>query len=233
MFNKKMQYVIKTVPVEDKKALENLLNEMSSAGWDLYTMHEVETEDSLEFNCIFMREKQEEETTNLDDIVNITSFKYRMEKMLAAPTSPYESCKEIQLKISNQKERIKKIKSQLESDNLSIDDKNRINLQMSDELRQLDSLKQALVNEISPDAMYSTIKEEKFTVCLSEEILQLVSMENSDNLLSETVKVRQNLKDKLGYVIPHIHFHNSDDLAQNEFSIKLHDVEVFRGFVFP
>ena len=56
MFNKKMQYVIKTFPVEDKKALENLLNEMSSAGWDLYTMHEVETEDSLEFNCIFMRE---------------------------------------------------------------------------------------------------------------------------------------------------------------------------------
>ena len=53
MFNKKMQYVIKSVPTDDKQALEDLLNEMSDAGWDLYTMHEVETETSYDFNCIF------------------------------------------------------------------------------------------------------------------------------------------------------------------------------------
>lgn len=233
MFSKKMQYVIKSVPTDDKQALENLLNEMSEAGWDLYTMHEVETGSSFDFNCIFMREKQEEDTTDLDDIVNITSFKYRMEKMLAAPSSPYASCKEIQLKISNQKDRIKKIKSQLESENLSPDKKKQLNEQMSDELRHLDSLKQALVNEISPEAMYSAIKEEKFVVNLSEEILELISMEANDNLLAETVKVRQNLAESLGYVIPHIHFHNSDELMQNEFCIKIHDIEVFRTVVFP
>lgn len=233
MFNKKMQYVIKSVPTDDKQALEDLLNHMSEEGWDLYTMHEVETEKSYDFNCIFMREKQEEDHTDLDDIVNVTNFKYRMEKMLSAPTSPYESCKELQLKISNQKERIKKIKSQLDSEHLSVEDKNRLNTQMSDELRQLDSLKQALVNEISPDVMYSNIKEEKFTVNLSDEILELVNMDASDNLLAETVKIRQKLTDKLGYVIPHIHFHNSDDLGQNEFSIKIHDIEVFRTVVFP
>ena len=233
MFNKKMQYVIKSVPTDDKQALENLLNEMSDLGWDLYTMHEVETDTSYDFNCIFMREKQEEESPDLDDIVNITSFKYRMEKMLAAPSSPYVSCKEIQLKISNQKERIRKIKSQLESDNLSPEKKKQLNNQMSDELKQLDNLKQALVNEISPDTMYDSIKEEKFVVSLSEEILEVISMEANDNLLSETVKVRQELTDTLGYVIPHIHFHNSDELMQNEFSIKIHDIEVFRTVVFP
>lgn len=233
MFNKKMQYVIKSVPTDDKQALENLLNEMSEQGWDLYTMHEIESESSIDFNCIFTRERQEEDTTDLDDIVNITSFKYRMEKMLAAPSSPYESCKEIQLKISNQKERIKKIKAQLESDNLSIEDKNRLNTQMSDELRQLDALKQSLVNEISPETMYGTIKEEKFVVNLSEEILEIVSMEKNENLLAQTVKIRQDLTDRLGYVIPHIHFHNSDDLNQNEFCIKIHDVEVFRSLAFP
>ena len=180
-----------------------------------------------------MRERQEDDSTDLDDIVNVTSFKYRMEKMLAAPTSPYESCKEIQLKIANQKDRIKKIKSQLESDSLSGEDKNRLNNQMSDELKNLDSLKQALVNEISPETMYSNIKEEKFTVNLSEEIIDLVAMENADNLLAQTVKVRQNLTDRLGYVIPHVHFHNSDDLNQNEFSIKIHDIEVFRALVMP
>lgn len=233
MYNKKMQYVIKSVPTDDKQALEDLLNQMSSDGWDLYTMHELETEDSVDFNCIFVREKQEEDATDLDDIVNVTSFKYRMEKMLAAPTSPYESCKEIQLKISNQKDRIKRIKSKLDSEGLSIDEKNKLNTQMSDELHQLDSLKQALVNEISPDTMYSGIKEEKITINLSEEILELVSMDNADNILAQTVKVRQDLTERLGYVIPHIHFHNSDDLNQNEFSIKIHDVEVFRTVVFP
>ena len=233
MYNKKMQYIIKSVPTDDKQALEDLLNEMSEDGWDLYTMHEIETENSFDFNCIFMRQKQDEEKTDLDDIVNITSFKYRMEKMLAAPSSPYASCKEIQLKISNQKERIKKIKSQLESETLSPDEKNHLNNQMSDELRQLDGLKQSLVNEISPDTMFATIKEEKFVVNLSEEILEVISMEANDNLLAETVKVRQKLADTLGYVIPHIHFHNSDELNQNEFSIKIHDIELFRTVVFP
>ena len=233
MFNKRMQYLIKSVPTDDAQALENLLNEMSDAGWDLYTMHEVETESSYDFNCIFMREKQEEDSTDLDDIVNITSFKYRMEKMLAAPSCPYASCKEIQLKIANQKERIKKIKSQLESEHLSPEKKKQLNNQMSDELRQLDILKQQLVNEISPDAMYTAIKEEKFVVNLSEEILEVVSMEENDNLLAETVKIRQKLAERLGYVIPHIHFHNSDELLQNEFNIKIHDIEVFRSVVFP
>ncbi len=233
MYNKKMQYIIKSVPTDDKQALEDLLNQMSEEGWDLYTMHEVESETSFDFNCIFMRQKQDEEQTDLDDIVNITSFKYRMEKMLAAPSSPYASCKEIQLKISSQKERIKKIKSQLESDHLSPDEKNQLNTQMSDELRQLDELKQSLVNEISPDTMYATIKEEKFVVNLSEEILEVISMEANDNLLAETVKIRQKLADSLGYVIPHIHFHNSDELNQNEFSIKIHDIELFRSYVFP
>ena len=233
MFNKKMQYVIKSVPTDDKQGLENLLNEMSDEGWDLYTMHEVETDSSYDFNCIFMREKVEEDSTDLDDIVNITSFKYRMEKMLAAPSSPYASCKEIQLKITNQKERINKIKSQLESESLSPVKKNQLNNQMSDELKQLEQLKQLLVNAISPETMYANIKEEKFVVNLSEEILEIISMDASDNLLSETVKVRQDLTEELGYVIPHIHFHNSDELMQNEFSIKIHDIEVFRTVVFP
>ena len=233
MYSKKMQYVIKSVPTDDKQALEDLLNKMSDEGWELYTMHEIEGDSSFDFNCIFVRQKQDEDSTDLDDIVNVMSFKSRMEKMLAAPTTPYASCKEIQLKISNQKERIKRIKSELESGSLSIEEKNRLNDQMSDELRQLEALKQALVNEISPDNMYSKIKEEKFTVNLSEELLDLVALEYNDGLLSETVKVRQKLTEELGYVIPHIHFHNSENLGQNEFSINLHDVEVFRGIVFP
>ena len=183
MYSKKMQYVIKSVPTDDKQALENLLNEMSELGWDLYTMHEIESENSFDFNCIFTRQKRDEEDTDLDDIINVTSFKSRMEKMLAAPTTPYATCKEIQLKITNQKDRIKRIKDELENDRLSVEDKNKLNIQMSDELRQLDALKQALVNEISPENLYSTIKEEKFTVQLSEEILDFIILELTVSLI--------------------------------------------------
>lgn len=233
MYSKKVQYVIKSVPTEDKQALENLLNEMSSQGWELYTMHEIENDSSIDFNCIFSRLKPEENSKDLDEIISVTSFKTQMEKMFSAPTTPYDTCKDIQLKISNQKERIKRIKSELENDSLSIDEKNKLNSQMSDELTQLEDLKRNLINEISPDNLYSTIKEEKFTVHLSEEILDLISLEYNDGLLSETVKIRQKLTEELGYVIPHIHFHNGEELNQNEFCIKLHDIEVFRGAVFP
>ena len=234
MLNKKLQYLIRSVPTDDAQALENLLNQMSDEGWELYSMHEVEGENSFDFNCIFMRPKfQEENTEDLDELIQVTSFKSRMEKMLAAPTTPYATCKDIILKISNQKERIKRIKNELESDRLLAEDKNKLNAQMLDELKQLDSLKQNLVNEISPDRLYSAFKEEKFTVQLSEEILSLAELEYNDGLLSETVKIREKLSEELGYVIPHIHFHNDDELGQNEFSIKLHDVEVFRGLVFP
>ncbi|MBO5738542.1 FHIPEP family type III secretion protein [bacterium] len=232
MFNKRMQYVIKSVPTDDKIALENLLNNMSSEGWELYTMHEIEKEDSFEFNCIFMRTKQDEDTVDLDSIINVASFKTRMEKMLSAPTTPYATCKEIQLKIINQKDRIKRIKDELENDRLSVDEKNRLNIQMSDELNQLNSLKQELVNEMSPNNLYSILKEEKFTIQLSEEILSLIELEYNDGLLSETVKIRQKLTNELGYVIPHINFHNDDELGQNEFSIKIHDIEAFRGLAF-
>ena len=232
MLNRKVQYVIKSVPVDDKQALENLLNSMADDGWDLYTMHEIESDDALEFNCIFSKEKKVENETDLDELVNVASFKTRMEKMLATPTSPYESCKEIQLKISSQKDRIKRIKAELENDNLSLDEKNRLNTQMSDELNLLKDLKKSLTNEISPENLYSLIKEEKFVLNLSEELLDLVDLEYNDGLLSETVKVRQGLADSLGYVLPHIYFHNDDELNQNEFAVKIHDVEVFRGLAF-
>ena len=58
-------------------------------------------------------------------------------------------------------------------------------LQMADELRQLSSLKQYRINEISPDSMYSTIKEEKFELAslLRDELKirdSFIASQNSD-----------------------------------------------------
>ena len=43
MFSRNLEYIIKEVPTEDRQALQDLLNEMSMQGWDLYTLHEVDS----------------------------------------------------------------------------------------------------------------------------------------------------------------------------------------------
>lgn len=56
MYNKKMQYVIKTCSSDNTQELQNLLNEMSMNNWELYSMQEVETDEGVLCHCIFMKE---------------------------------------------------------------------------------------------------------------------------------------------------------------------------------
>lgn len=231
----KMRYVIKSVPSDNTKALEDLLNEMSQAGWDLYSMHEVEAEDGFQYNCIFATEDSAEIESEAEDIVNISNFKSQMEKMLSPNLSPYDSCKEIQEKIKEQRKKIVKIKSQLEAQSEAPISKNRehLNNEISKGLRELEELKQNLIKTISPDLMYSKISQEKLSIHLSEEAIDLVDPDKGGVLIAETVKVRQKLADELGYVIPKIIFADDDKLNAYEFSIKIRGLEVINSFVYP
>lgn len=236
----KLNYVIKSVPSDNTKALEDLLNEMSQAGWDLYSMHEVESEDDeFQYNCIFVSEEPEDLDSLEEDVVNITTFKSQMEKMLSSQLSPYETCKELQAKIKEQRKKINKIKTQLEAQSEAPQEtaipKNRKNLneEMSKGLRELDSLRQNLIKTISPDAMYSKIKQEKLSIHMSEEILELVDPDMEANLISETVKIRQQMAESLGYVLPKITFEDDDKLSPYEFRILIRGLEVFSSFAYP
>ena len=153
MFNRNLEYVIKEVSTDDRQALQDLLNEMSSQGWDLYTLHEVETdEDEFVYSCIFMREKVASDKDEVfDKVVNVKNFKAQMEKMLSNQMTPYETCKEISAKIRDQKGRVAKIKSEIEKVDWS--DRGELNEQMSGALKRLEELKQELVREISPGVM--------------------------------------------------------------------------------
>ena len=71
MFNKNIEYVIKTCSAENAQELQNLLNEMSMNGWDLYSMTEVgDDEGSAIMNCIFMREIRKNSASE-SDIISI------------------------------------------------------------------------------------------------------------------------------------------------------------------
>ena len=232
MFARNLEYIIKEVSTEDRQALQDLLNEMSSQGWDLYTLHEVEMEEDFVYSCIFMRERPASDDDEVfDKVVNVKNFKAQMEKMLSTQLSPYETCKDITAKIRDQKARVANIKSEIEKVDWS--DRGALNEQMSGALRRLEELKQSLVKEISPGVMYSRIGEEKFTINLSEELLDFVSPDNQNDLLSETVKSRQKLTDELGYVIPRMIFQDDDTLEPYEFSIRVHNLEVYKSTAVP
>ena len=229
--NSKLQYVIKTVPSDSTLPLENLLNEMAEDGWDLYSMSEVETDDGFQFNCIFVKEAESE--NSFEDVVNISAFKSQMEKMLSAKLSPYETCKDIQAKIREQKSKISKVKELLEKEDAGTPQRKTLNDKMSAGLKELENLQQKLIRAISPDVMFSSLQLEKFSINLSEQILEFVSPDSEADLLSETVKVRQKLADDLGYIIPKIVFRDDEMLAPYEFSINVRGLSVFNSFVYP
>ena len=157
MFNKKMQYIIKTCSGENMQELQNLLNEMSMNGWELYSMNEVETDDGIKFNCIFMSETKTDEESSTSDVINISTFKSQMEKMLSPKLSPYENCLDIQAKIKNQQNKITQIKKELEKEAPASVSRKKLNDKISANLKELDELKQKLAKATSPDVMYEKL----------------------------------------------------------------------------
>lgn len=232
----KMQYVVKTCSSENTQDLQNLLNEMSMNGWELYSMHEVESDEGFVYNCIFMSSMKSDTENENADVINISTFKSQMEKMLSPKLTPYENCLEIQTKIRRLKEKIAKIKTELEGSDPASVNRKKLNDKISAGLKELDDLKIKLAKETSPDVMYSKLGEEKLSIYLSEELLGFVDSDRDsqeEELVAETVKSRQKLTDELGYVIPRIIFQDDVNLNPFEFAIRIRGLEVFKALIYP
>ncbi len=237
MFNKKMQYIIKTCPSDNTQELQNLLNEMSMNNWELYSMQEVENDDGMILcHCIFMREADQYSGEINADTINISTFKSQMEKMLSPDQSPYEICLDIQSKIRNQKAKIAKIKTELEGEAPASVSRKKLNDKISAGLKELDELKLKLAKATSPDAMYQKLKEDKLSIRFSQEILGCIDPDNEiqeEELVAETVKTRLKLTEELGFVIPKILFQDDENLNPYEFSIRIRGMDVFNSTVYP
>ena len=234
MRKNRLQYVVKTCSGEDVQELQNLLNEMSDNGWELYSMQEVESDDGFVYNCIFMTSAKTNDQSDTADEINISTFKSQMEKMLSPEMTPYESCLDIQSKIRAQKEKIAKVK--LELDGADIATRKKLNDKISAGLKELDELKIKLAKATSPDVMFAKLKEEKLSINLSEELLGFVDSDRDsqeEELVAETVKSRLKLTEEIGYVIPKIIFKDDVNLNPFEFSIKVRGNEVFKSLIYP
>ncbi len=231
----RMEYVIKTCAAENAQELQNLLNEMSMNGWELYSMTEVgsDDEDSTQLNCIFMREAKA--AVNSSDIISISDFKSQMEKMLSPKMTEYDKCLDIQRKIKQKREEINQVKAQLDAE--APVSRKKLNDKISSGLKELDDLKGELNKATSPDLMYSKLHEEKLAIYLSEELLSFIDSEREnfgeEQLVAETVKSRLNMTEKYGYVIPKVVFKDDENLNPCEFSIRIRGMEAFRATVYP
>jgi len=89
-----------------------------------------------------------------------------------------------------------------------------------------------LADAIDPINMYGRINQDKITLIISDELLDLVDNEKNGDLIAETVKLRQKLADSLGYVIPSIKFTNSETLEANQYRIDIRGIKTISGNVY-
>ena len=229
MKSTRMQYCIKAVPSDDTFQMESLLNEMSSLGWELYTMHEVEGDEGFNYNCIFVKEC-EISTETEDEEESIYGYKTQMQKMISAQSEPYEKCVDIQSKIKEKRKKIHTIKSLIDETNET--QRQELNSEMHKNIEELKELRKQLADTISPEIMLDKIGEDKIKIKLSEENIELVNPDLDAPLVAETVKIRQKLTEELGYIIPKVRFDNDETLQANEFEIDVRGVCAAKGVVY-
>lgn len=224
----KQEFSIKSIPTDDTVLLENTLNAMSSSGWELYSIYEAEQNSKIVYNCIFVKETQVNDDEITDELIN---FRSTVERMLYSKEEPYELCLNLQKKIKDKKEKIEKVKKFLE--NSKEDERELLNEEIKKDIDELNDLKRDLKEILAPHKMSKFLGEEKLSISLSSENYCLCDPVMEKNLLSQTVKVRQELTKNLGYIIPKVQFIENTSLEEYEFSINIHGVSVANAKAYP
>ncbi|MBQ8635063.1 FHIPEP family type III secretion protein [bacterium] len=224
----KQEFSIKSIPTDDTLLLENTLNAMSSSGWELYSIYEAEQNSKIVYNCIFVKETQVSDDEITDELIN---FRSTVERMLYSKDEPYELCLNLQKKIKDKKEKIEKVKKFLESS--KDDERELLNDEIKKDIDELNDLKRDLKDILAPYKMSKFLGEEKLSISLSSENYCLCDPMTEKNLLSQTVKVRQELTKDLGYIIPKVQFIENASLEEFEFSINIHGVSVANAKAYP
>ena len=221
----KPTYKIKTVPSDDPQNLEALLNEMSQDSWDLYSLQEGEDDEGYCYVCIFVKD-----TSFTDDALSAEEdddddFGYRnkMQRLMAFDEDLFTNCKDIQIKIKDKRQQISKARSLLDS--VSEDMRTDINNQIAKLLTDLKDLKTELKQKLSPENATALLKEDKIKILLSEENIDLINPDLTDNLIAYTVKAREELANSLGLVLPKIKFENDESLDENIVTFVIRGVE--------
>ena len=227
--NFKQQFTIKQVPTDDAELLQSTLNATADEGWELYSIYEAEQNSKIVYNCIFVKEVETFDDDNDDN--DIAEFRNKVERMLYSKEEPYELCLNLQRKIRDKKEKIEQVKKFLE--NSKDEERELLNDEVKKNIDELNSLKKDLKDILNPSKMSKMLGVEKLSISLSSENYTLCDSTRVDNLLAQTVKVRQDLTKDLGYIIPKVQFIENNTLDEFEFTINIHGVAVAKSFAYP
>ena len=229
----RFEYTVRSCDCEDIQTLENILNEMSMGGWDLYSLNEVETEEGdYQYLCIFYKKAEGSFEFEDDNIVDTGDFKTRMKKLLHKKEDLYEECRFLQQSIREKNQKILGIKNSLDS-NIGEEERGKLNKEISDRMNELNILKSKFAELLFPSNMYSRISQDFLTIAVSYELSELIENEKDGDLIAESVRLRQKTTDTLGYVIPQIHFVISDEMSENEYKIKVRNLKAASGIIYP
>ncbi len=229
----RFEYTVRACDCEDVRELENILNEMSLEGWELYSLNEVETQEGeFQYLCIFNREIDPDYEFEDDYIVDSGDFKARMKKLLHKKEDLYEECRFLQRQLAEESQKIKQIKQQLDS-NPDEESRKNLNKELSDKINELNTIKSKFSEILSPLNMYNRIGQDLLSIAVSYEHSELIDNEKDGDLIAESVRLRQKLTDKWGYVIPRIHFAVSDEMNENEYRIKVRNLNTVSGVAYP
>lgn len=226
------EYTVRTCPTDDAEVLEDMLNEMSASGWELYSLNEAENDEGeYRYLCIFSRQPNGEYGLEYEYTVDAGDFKTTMKRLLTRTDDLYKECRYLQKELKEKNRQISEIKQSLDSgENI---DRDALNNEISEKMNELKVLKSRLSELISPSAMYNRINQDLLTIVVSYELSELIDSEKDGDLIAESVKLRQKLTDELGYVIPGIHFTISDEMNENEYGIKVRNLSALGGVVYP
>ncbi len=224
----KQEFSIKQIPTDDALQLENTLNAMSSTGWELYSIYETELNSKIVYNCIFFKETQNSDDGIDDELIN---FRSTVERMLYSQDEPYELCLNLQKKIRDKKDKIERVKKFLES--AKEGEREFLNEEIKKDIDELNDLKRDLKEVLAPSKMSKFLGEERLSINLSNENYCLCDPQRENNLLSQIVKVRQDLTQELGYIIPKVQFIENTSLDEAEFSINIHGVSIVSAKAYP
>jgi flagellar biosynthesis protein FlhA len=87
----------------------------------------------------------------------------------------------------------------------------------------------AALSEESPEALAAGMAVEPLSLELGIDLIDLVQTDRGGDLLDRVKVLRRNVAMELGIVMPRVHTRDNLDLANAEYAIKVHGVEVARG----
>lgn len=226
------EYTVRTVPADDSQGLEDLLNDMAEEGWELYSLNEAEDEEGeYQHLCIFTREANGRFGHEDEYIVDAGDFKTTMKRLLSKKDDMYKECRYLQQQIKEKNVQIREVKDKLDADEDM--DREALNKEVSDRMSELNTLKNKFSELLAPSGMYSRISQDLLTIVVSYELAELIDSEKDGDLIAESVKLRQKLTDRFGFVIPRVHFAMSDEMDENEYAIKVRNLQTVSGLVYP